>query len=52
MQFAPGTYTVTATYPGDSTHTPAQATAQMVIGGSADGYSDAYAEANTDTLPR
>lgn len=29
---------------------PAQATAQMVIGGFADGYSDACAEANTDTM--
>jgi hypothetical protein len=29
---------------------PAQATAQMAIGGFADGYSDACAEANTDTL--
>lgn len=29
---------------------PAQATAHMVIGGFADGYSDAYAEVNTDTL--
>lgn len=28
----------------------AQPTAQMLIGGFADGYSDAYAEANTDTL--
>ena len=30
-------------------HTPAQATAQMVLGGFADSHSDAYAEANTDT---
>jgi hypothetical protein len=37
-------------YPGDSTHALAQATAQMVIGGYADSYSGAYAEANTDTL--